>query len=281
MKIIRTVKAMQLEADGLRMAGKHIGFVPTMGALHAGHLSLIHCAKEEADVVVVSIFVNPTQFGPAEDLDAYPRDFKRDEALVAGAGADFIFYPAVEEMYPEPYHTIVSVDTLTEKLCGASRPGHFAGVTTVVTKLFNAVKPHVAVFGQKDYQQVAVIRRMVVDLNMDVEVVSAPIVREADGLAMSSRNAYLSPGEREDALALSSALEEAERMILSGVRDTGRLWEAIESRVMKKASARIDYIAMVDPDTLEAVESVGQRILIALAVFVGKTRLIDNRLIES
>lgn len=281
MQIIRTVKAMQHEADGLRMAGKRIAFVPTMGALHAGHLSLIRRANQEADVVVVSIFVNPTQFGPTEDLDAYPRDFQRDEALAEGAGADLIYYPAVEEMYPEPYHSFVTVDTLTEKLCGASRPGHFAGVTTVVTKLFNAVKPHVAVFGQKDYQQVAVIRRMVTDLNQDVAIVTAPIVRESDGLAMSSRNAYLSSEERQDALVLSSTLEDAEQLIRNGVRDAGRLWEAIEARIMKKNHTRIDYIALVDPDTLEAVNTVEGRVLIALAVFVGKTRLIDNRLIES
>ena len=278
--VIKTVQEMQREADGLRMAGKRIGFVPTMGALHEGHLSLIRRAKAEADVTVVSIFVNPTQFGPGEDLAAYPRDFERDEALCASAGADVIFYPSPEEMYPHPFHTYVQVDHLTEGLCGASRPTHFRGVTTVVTKLFNAVKPHVAVFGQKDYQQAAVIRRMAADLNLDVAIVTAPIVREADGLAMSSRNAYLSNDERREALALSQSLALAEEAIHQGERDVQALRRLMADRIEAEPHARIDYIALVHPDTLEVLTVIGDRVVIALAVVVGKTRLIDNKLIE-
>ncbi|MCK5147756.1 pantoate--beta-alanine ligase [bacterium] len=276
MKIINTVKAMQQEADSLRMAGKRIGLVPTMGALHDGHLSLLTMAKEKSDIVVVSIFVNPTQFGPDEDLDAYPRDFDRDERLLIRAGADIIYYPAVDEMYPTSYHTYVTVDTLTEKLCGASRPGHFRGVTTIVTKLFNAVKPHCAVFGEKDFQQVAVIRRMAVDLNMDVEIITAPIVREKDSLAMSSRNNYLSIEERQDALILYNSLEKARKLIREGMRDVDKISKAIEALILEKDNVSIDYINLIHPGTLEDIQHIEDSVQIVLAVFVGKIRLIDN-----
>ena len=279
-RVIEQVRAMQAWADKVRREGKRIGLVPTMGCLHEGHLSLIRLARKRTDVVVVSIFVNPTQFGPTEDFEKYPRTFDRDQELVEQAGGEIIFAPGVEEMYPPGFDTSVTVARLTKGLCGASRPGHFRGVTTVVTKLLCAAKPHVAVFGQKDFQQAAVIRRMVRDLNLDVEIVTAPIVREADGLAMSSRNAYLSPKERRDARVLFQSLEKAEKMVRDGEREASEIIAAMKTEIEAKPAARIDYVAVVDAETLEPVTHLKGRALVALAVWIGKTRLIDNVVLE-
>lgn len=280
MKIIRTVHEMQAEADTFRQAGKKIGFVPTMGYLHEGHLSLIRIARSQADVVVVSIFVNPTQFGPNEDLDKYPRDFERDERLAKESGADIIFYPSGKEMYPEHYLTYVNVEKITGILCGTSRPTHFRGVTTVCAKLFLAVKPHFAVFGQKDAQQAVIIRRMVKDLNFDMDIIVGPIIREKDGLAMSSRNAYLSKEERQDALALNESLKLAEDIIAKGEKKTEIIIQSMREHVNSKEHTLIDYISIVHPETLSPLYEIKDRALIALAVFVGETRLIDNTKVE-
>ncbi|MBN1782958.1 pantoate--beta-alanine ligase [bacterium] len=278
MKIITTVPDMQRESAALRGQGRTIGFVPTMGYLHAGHISLVDRARQEADAVVLSIYVNPTQFGPGEDFQQYPRDFSRDEAMAADAGVDFIFYPSDTEMYPEGHCTVVSVHEITDNLCGASRPGHFDGVTTICTKLFHAVNPHFAVFGQKDYQQCAVIRRMVQDLNMDLEIVTAPIVREPDGLAMSSRNVYLSGAERKDALLLYSALGLAKRRIAEGETGTAILIREMTDLIGSGSHTRIDYVKIVHPDTLRDLEAIDDTAVGMLAVFAGRTRLIDNML---
>ena len=267
---------MQETAESLRQSGKIIGFVPTMGYLHDGHLSLIHIARQRADVVIISIFVNPTQFGQNEDLGKYPRDLKRDEKLAVEAGTDIIFYPSEENMYPGGYRTYVSVEKITEVLCGASRPNHFRGVTTVCAKLFNTVKPHFAVFGQKDAQQAVVIQRMVTDLNLELEIVVGPIVREKDGLAMSSRNTYLTPDQRQDALSLYQSLHLARSMIDGGERDTGILIKAMQELIQSKNNTRVDYIQIVHPETLQSLDRIQENALIALAVFVGDTRLIDN-----
>ncbi|MFH1942130.1 MAG: pantoate--beta-alanine ligase [bacterium] len=280
MKVIRTVREMQAEAEKHRQVGRMIGFVPTMGYLHEGHLSLIRIARSRADVVVVSIFVNPTQFGPEEDLDKYPRDFRSDEKLAEEAGADIIFYPSEKEMYPYDFLTFVSVEEITDVLCGASRPGHFRGVATVCVKLFHAVKPHFAVFGQKDAQQVVVIRRMVKDLNFDVEIVTGPIVREVDGLAMSSRNAYLSKEERKDALSLNQSLKLAEEMVRNSERRVDVIVHAMKELIDGGKRTRIDYISVVYPETLRELDEIEDKALVALAVFVGKTRLIDNTIID-
>ena len=280
MKIIKTVKEMQAEAEKLRQAGRVIGFVPTMGYLHEGHLSLVRIARERADVVIVSIFVNPTQFGPNEDLEKYPRDFERDERLAEEAGADIIFYPSEKEMYPAGYLTYVTVDEITKTLCGASRPTHFRGVITICAKLFHAVKPHLAVFGQKDAQQAVVIRRMVKDLDFDMEIVVGPIIREEDGLAISSRNSYLSPEEREEALSLHQSLKMAEEMVRKGERRTRDIVDKMRKLIEEKKRTQIDYIDVIRPETLKPLERIEDRALIAMAVFVGKTRLIDNTIVE-
>lgn len=280
MKKFTTIQKMQNEAEMIRRSGLTIGFVPTMGFLHEGHLSLVRIARERADVVVVSIFVNPTQFGPDEDLDRYPRDLKRDEALLGKEDVDIIYYPSVEEMYPDNFMTYVVVENITETLCGESRPGHFRGVTTVCAKLFHAVKPNFAVFGQKDAQQAAVIQRMVKDLNMDLEIVVGPIVREKDGLALSSRNIYLSPEERVDALSLSASLNRAGAMIHDGEYDVSLLIRAMKDYIQSKKNTRIDYLRVVHPETLKDLDRIQGKVLIALAVFVGKTRLIDNMIVD-
>ena len=280
MKVIRTVREMQAEAEKHRQVGRMIGFVPTMGYLHEGHLSLIRIARSRADVVVVSIFVNPTQFGPEEDLDKYPRDFRSDEKLAEEAGADIIFYPSEKEMYPYDFLTFVSVEEITDVLCGASRPGHFRGVATICVKLFHAVKPHFAVFGQKDAQQVVVIRRMVKDLNIDVEIVTGPIVREADGLALSSRNTYLSKEERKDALSLNQSLKLAEEMVRNSERRVDVIVHAMKELIDGGKRTCIDYISVVYPETLRELDEIEDKALVALAVFVGKTRLIDNTIID-
>ncbi len=271
---------MQAESNRIRQAGKTIGFVPTMGVLHEGHLSLIRIARKQSDVVVLSIYVNPTQFAPHEDLEKYPRDFERDEQLAEREGVDVIFYPSDKEMYPEGYHTYVHVEKLTETLCGRSRPDHFRGVTTICTKLFHAVNPHFAVFGQKDAQQAVVIRRMVKDLDLDIEIIVGPIVREKDGLALSSRNSYLSTEEREEALGLHQSLQIAEEMIQKGEKKSKTILTAMRNHLKGKKQIRMDYIEIVHPETLHPLEIIENNALIALAAFVGKTRLIDNTIIK-
>jgi pantoate--beta-alanine ligase len=270
---------MQRWADAARADGKRIGFVPTMGYLHAGHISLVHEARKHCDVVVASIFVNPLQFGANEDLSRYPRDLDRDTQLLAEAGTDALFLPQARDIYPEGFQTTVTVANVTQGLCGTSRPTHFAGVTTVVAKLFNLVKPHVAVFGQKDYQQLVTIRRMVADLAMDIEIVGAPIMREADGLAMSSRNAYLSPAERRAALCLSRALAAAQTVLDEGTVSALDLLSAARGVIESEPLAKLDYASVVDPETMNEISIANGPVLLALAAFVGKTRLIDNRLL--
>ena len=281
MKIIGSVKELREAVKAEKRAGKSVGFVPTMGFLHDGHLSLVRAAKGDNELVVASIFVNPTQFGENEDLDAYPSDLEGDQAKLESEGVDILFYPTVDEMYPEGYSTYVNVEgDMTGILCGTSRPGHFKGVATVVTKLFNMVAPDKAYFGQKDAQQVAVIERMVRDLNMDLEIVPCPIHREADGLAMSSRNTYLSESERKDALVLSASLFEAKDKILAGEKKSANIIAGIVDKISSVDYAIIDYVEIVDALTLNRIETIEGDILIALAVKVGKPRLIDNLRLE-
>jgi pantoate--beta-alanine ligase len=257
-------------------AGKSLGLVPTMGALHEGHLSLVRASKSQCDVTAVSIFVNPLQFGPTEDLDKYPRTLERDTALLRELGVDFVYVPTVAEMYPPGAKTYVDVSDLSSKLDGGSRPGHFRGVSTVVCKLFEIVRPDRAFFGQKDAAQVALLRKMVRDLDMDVEIVVCPIVREPDGLAMSSRNAYLNPEQRKQALVLSRTLQQLKAAVDAGERDSERLAEVGKHVITLEPGAGLDYFAIVDADTLEPVGKVSKGTLIAVAVWVGTTRLIDN-----
>lgn len=279
MEVIHSVADMHRFADLARERGQRIGFVPTMGFLHEGHLSLMRIARQKTDVLVVSIFVNPTQFAPGEDFETYPRDFERDRTMVENVGADCIYYPDVKEMYPDGYQTTVSVKHVTQNLCGLSRPTHFDGVSTVVTKLFNAVKPHSAVFGQKDFQQLSVIKRMVRDLNMDIEIIGAPIVREDDGIAMSSRNKNLSPEERASARSLSRALEQALASVQKGERSAQVLIEQARDIISAEPLGRIDYIKVCDTETLQDVESLEREAVMALAVFFEKARLIDNTIL--
>jgi pantoate--beta-alanine ligase len=278
MQVIGLVAALRQHLGARRMAGKRIGLVPTMGFLHDGHLSLVRAARQECDVVVMSIFVNPKQFGPNEDFESYPRDMERDLRLARDGGVDVVFTPDVSEVYPEGFQSEVSVRGLTEPLCGALRPGHFNGVTTVVAKLFNMVGPDRAYFGQKDYQQAAVIQRMVADLNMPLTVVVCPIVRESDGLAMSSRNAYLSPVERLAAQVLSRALKVAESRIAAGERRAQPLEAVLREVIAAEPLARLDYVAVCDPQTLSPLEVLPETVLVALAVYIGRPRLIDNAL---
>ncbi len=270
---------MQTAALAVRREGQRIGLVPTMGYLHEGHLSLVKIARERSDLVVVSIFVNPTQFGPKEDLGAYPRDFDRDEKLCKEEGVDIIFYPPAEDMYAADTSVYVNDDQLTKGLCGATRPGHFRGVLTVVAKLFNIVLPDVAVFGQKDAQQLRVIQQMTRDLNFPVEIVPGPIVREADGLAMSSRNTYLLPEEREDVLCLRSALDLAEKLYVEGEHNAACIREAMLDQLSAVQRAEVDYVEIVDWQSLKPVEQLQGPALVALAVKVGKPRLIDNTIL--
>jgi pantoate--beta-alanine ligase len=265
-------------AREFRAAGKRIGFVPTMGALHEGHLSLMSRAREMSDIVIASVFVNPTQFAPTEDLEKYPRDLARDAELAFTRSVDLIFAPSPEDMYPEGFSTYLTVEGLSNKLEGASRPGHFRGVTTVVAKLFNIVHPHFAYFGRKDAQQVIIIKRMVRDLAMDVEVVVGPTVREEDGLALSSRNVYLATDERKAAVVLRRALERARTLYNGGERDAAKLVSSMRAIIEAEPLARVDYIAITDTDTLDAVETIAadRPTLVSLAVFIGITRLIDN-----
>lgn len=279
MDVVATVEEMQARADRIRAQGKTIALTPTMGYLHEGHLSLIQIGKAHADRVVLSIFVNPTQFGPDEDLDAYPRAMERDLAMAEGSGVDVVFAPSDRELYGPHFQTFVTLEQLPNHLCGLSRPVHFRGVATVVTKLFNIVKPHAAVFGEKDYQQLQVVRRMTADLNYDVEIIGAPTVREPDGLAKSSRNAYLTPEQRESGLTLNRSLERAQAMAAAGEADPARIVAAARNLIDAAPHTRIDYIEIVDPHTLESVEAVRGPVLMALAVQVGKSRLIDNRIL--
>lgn len=277
MRVVKSIKEMQSISESLRKTGKTIGFVPTMGYLHDGHMSLVECARRENDVVIMSIFVNPVQFAPGEDFERYPRDLERDRKIAQEKGVDYLFVPEVSEMYPPRYSTYVEVEGITEVLCGAKRPGHFKGVATVVTKLFNIVKPHRAYFGKKDFQQLKVIERLVKDLNFDVEVIGCPIVREKDGLAMSSRNVYLSPEERESATSLYRALKLAKELFEKGERDPEVIKSRMEELILSHPHVKaIDYIEIVDPETFKPVDEVKEGTLIALAVFVGNARLIDN-----
>ena len=284
MQLVNTQQALREQIDQWRKAGQSIGFVPTMGYLHAGHGSLIEQAKKQNDRVVVSVFVNPTQFGPTEDLSTYPRDLEADTALIASLGGDLLFHPDVTEMYPhypDTGVTTVSVSGLGEHLCGAKRPGHFDGVCLVVTKLLNMVQPHRAYFGEKDYQQLAVIRHMVADLDLPVDIIGCPIMREPSGLALSSRNSYLTPEQKEEAAHIYGSLRFAQNVITNmGESDPKMLAFAIESVLERIPDAKIDYIQIVCPKTLTPVDKIEGQVLIALAVYVGKTRLIDNMLVE-
>lgn len=275
MKIFNSIKEMQEFSSSVKREGKTLAVVPTMGFLHEGHMSLVDIAKKEADVVVVTIFVNPTQFGPNEDFAKYPRDFERDSRLCEERGVAAIFAPEASEMYPGNTSTWVSEESLSKDLCGKSRPGHFRGVTTVVTKLFNAVLPDVAVFGQKDAQQLAVLARMTRDLNFPIRIVPGPIVREADGLALSSRNKYLSPEERKKALSISSSLKEAASLKF---RNTAELRGFITSKI-SEAGGKVDYVETVDAESFEPAGDFGKKILVAVAAYFGTTRLIDNIII--
>jgi pantoate--beta-alanine ligase len=278
-EIYRSPPAMRARAEDLRRDGRRIAVVPTMGALHEGHLALMRAARSRADVVILTIFVNPTQFGPNEDLSRYPRDEAGDLTKARGAGVDLAFCPDAPAMYPPGSQTFVEVRELSGPLCGASRPGHFTGVATVVTKLFHATLPHVAVFGEKDYQQLAILRRMTRDLDFGVEIASVPVVREPDGLAMSSRNAYLSPAERRAALALSAGLAAAGGAFAAGERDAAALLAAARAPIEAEPLARIDYVELRDADELTELARVERRAVLAMAVFIGKTRLIDNRVL--
>jgi len=278
MKIIDTIKEMQEYSQGSKRNGKRVGVVPTMGFLHAGHMSLVEEAKKSSDAVVVTIFVNPTQFAPNEDLGSYPRDIERDKRLCEEHGVSVLFLPSPDEMYPDNASTWVHEEALTNCLCGASRPSHFRGVTTIVTKLFNAVLPDVAVFGQKDAQQALVLKRMARDLNFPIDIVIAPIVREADGLAMSSRNKYLSVTERENALSLSKALFTAKNEILGGCREVKTVRNEIKEQI-SEAGGKVDYVDIRCAETLDVVTSIEGNILIAIAAHFGATRLIDNIII--
>ncbi|MDI6777329.1 MAG: pantoate--beta-alanine ligase [Syntrophales bacterium] len=276
MKIVRSIKEMQSFSEFSRNSGKKISFVPTMGYFHEGHLSLMKEGKKRGEYLVVSIYVNPMQFGPGEDFARYPRDFERDRKLAEDVGAAVIFCPENEEMYPEQYQTFVDVEEVTKNLCGFLRPGHFRGVTTVCTKLFHIVKPHVTIFGKKDFQQLITIKRMVQDLNIVLEVVGMPTVREADGLAMSSRNVYLKAHERESALSLSRSLIIAKGLYEDGERDAGKILGEVEKYIKRYPHTIIDYAKICDTTTLKDVEYLEGEAVLALAVKVGSTRLIDN-----
>jgi pantoate--beta-alanine ligase len=281
MEIIERIEAMQHWSEAQRGDRCRIVLVPTMGFLHEAHLRLVRDGKQRGDRIVVSIFVNPAQFSPNEDFTVYPRDFDRDRRLLEKEHVDVLFHPSTAEIYPEGYETYVGVDKLSLFLCGGHRPGHFRGVATVVSKLFNIVRPHVAIFGEKDYQQLRVIRRLVQDLNFDIEVVSHPIVRDADGLAMSSRNAYLSPEERRAALCLSRSLRRAACMAQRGVIKARIITEAVRAEIEAEPLATVEYVTLCDAVTLEGIDEVYAGALLALAVRIGKTRLIDNTILKS
>ena len=279
MKIAVTIKEVREQVKEWKKQGLSVGLVPTMGYLHEGHKSLIDRAVAENDKVVVSVFVNPMQFGPTEDLESYPRDMDRDAALCEDAGADLIFHPEPSEMYEDDFSSFVDMNTLTGGLCGKTRPIHFRGVCTVVAKLFNIVTPDRAYFGQKDAQQLAVIRHMVSDLSYGIEIVGCPIIREEDGLAKSSRNTYLNPEERKAALILSQSLKEGKKLVEAGEKDASKIKKVITDKINTEPLAKIDYVEVVDWKTLEPVETIEGTILTAIAVYIGKTRLIDNFII--
>ncbi|MCM8797815.1 MAG: pantoate--beta-alanine ligase [Candidatus Omnitrophica bacterium] len=280
MKIIRSIKEMQAFSLSAKRKGGSIGFVPTMGALHEGHLSLIRRAKKENDIVVVSIFVNPAQFGPREDFEKYPRNLKKDAQLCEKEGVDIVFYPSAKQMYPEGFKTYVEVEELSEVLCGRSRPTHFRGVATVVAKLFNIVSPEIAYFGAKDAQQAIIIRRMAQDLNLPLKIKVMPIVREKDGLALSSRNVYLNPDERKSATVLYKAVREAADLAKKKISDPRYIIQRMKQIIRREKCARIDYIAIVNMSDLKPVKKIEGKVLLALAVYIGKTRLIDNIIIN-
>lgn len=280
MKIVETVKEVREQVRAWHREGLSVGLVPTMGYLHEGHKSLIDRAVAENDRVVVSVFVNPMQFGPSEDLESYPRDMARDAALCEEAGASLVFHPQPEEMYPEDFSSYVDMNTLTGGLCGKSRPIHFRGVCTVVAKLFHIAEPDRAYFGQKDAQQLAVIRHMVNDLSFGIEIVGCPIVREEDGLAKSSRNTYLNQDERKAALVLSRSLRKGRESVENGERSAAALATLIRKEIQAEPLARIDYVEVVDWNTLEPVEEIQEPVLVAIAVYIGKTRLIDNFIMD-
>ena len=279
MQIIHRVSEMQAWSESQRQAGKTVAFVPTMGFLHEGHLSLVREAKRCCDVVVVSIFVNPLQFNQQSDFAAYPRNDEQDRHFLTQLGTDMLFNPDGSEMYPEGFQAAVEIGTVSQPLCGASRSGHFRGVTTVVAKLFNMVKPHIALFGEKDFQQCVVIKRMVKDLNFDLEILAMPTIREPDGLAMSSRNARLSPAERQTSLCVSRALNKAVELVSQGERQAVPVLQAVQEIISSEEGIRLDYASLCDPDTLEEVTEVTQPTLLAIAAWVGDVRLIDNRVI--
>ena len=279
MEIVKEISKMKEISKFWKRQGYKIAFVPTMGFLHGAHLALVKKAKELGDKTVVSIFVNPLQFGPKEDFREYPRDLGRDLALLEKEKVDAVFIPETEEMYPPDFQTYVEVTKLTTGLCGAFRPGHFKGVTTVVLKLFNIINPDIAIFGEKDYQQLQVIKQMIKDLNLDIEIVAHPTVREKDGLAMSSRNIYLSSAERESATSLYKALLLAQKLIKEGERDSQKIKEEMEKFIYSFPFTKVQYIEFVDPQTLDPIDKINKPVLCALAVYVGKARLIDNMLI--
>ena len=279
-KIITTATEMQKHSDRVRNLGKTVAFVPTMGFLHEGHLSLIKEGRKLGDDLVVSIFVNPSQFSPEEDFESYPRNFDKDIKLLQKEGVDIIFSPNEDEIYQDGFQTYVELENLPNHLCGISRPIFFRGVATVVAKLFNIVKPHIAIFGQKDYQQLVIIRRMVRDLNFDIKIVGFPIVRETDGLAMSSRNSYLTPEERINAVSLYKALKQSQKLVESGIKDAKRIIDAADTFIKSHPETAIDYISICDPETFADMETIDRPALIALAVNIGKTRLIDNMILN-
>ena len=281
MEVAETIVQVRSLAEAARRQGKKIGLVPTMGALHAGHVSLIEAAVDDCDFVVVSIFVNPTQFGPGEDLEAYPKPFEADLEICKKAGVDLLFAPSVEQMYPVENMTWVTVEKLTEPLCGRGRPIHFRGVTTVCTKLFNIVGPDVAYFGQKDGQQAIVVKRMVADLNMPLEIVVCPTVREPSGLAVSSRNQYLSDRQKEEAATINKSLEESRRLIEAGETQAARVIAKVRAKLQEVPSMEIEYVEVVDAETLESIEQTSGRVLVAVAVKIGVARLIDNIVVDA
>ncbi|RKX63222.1 MAG: pantoate--beta-alanine ligase, partial [Thermodesulfobacteriota bacterium] len=278
-EIVKEISKMKEISKFWKRQGYKIAFVPTMGFLHGAHLALVKKAKELGDKTVVSIFVNPLQFGPKEDFREYPRDLERDLALLEKEKVDAVFIPETEEMYPPDFQTYVEVTKLTTGLCGAFRPGHFKGVTTVVLKLFNIINPDIAIFGEKDYQQLQVIKQMIKDLNLDIEIVAHPTVREKDGLAMSSRNIYLSSAERESAISLYKALLLAQKLVKEGEKDSQKIKEEMEKFIYSFPFTKVQYIEFVDPQTLDPIDKINKPVLCALAVYVGKARLIDNMLI--
>ena len=280
MKIINSVREMQEFSESFRVKGKTIALVPTMGFFHKGHLLLMEEGKKKADLLVISIFVNPTQFGVGEDFEKYPKDWDKDKEMAEGVGVDVIFAPSSSDMYPKGYQTYVNVEEVTKNLCGFSRPTHFRGVTTVVAKLFNIIKPHIALFGEKDFQQLATIKQMVEDLNFDMEIKGIPTVREKDGLAMSSRNTYLNSKEREAALSLNRSMRRARDLYEAGERGVDRLLQEVRGAIDAEDLTEIDYIKICDSRTLEEIKRIERDAVLAMAVKVGNTRLIDNYVFE-